>query len=473
MTDLPYNQSSQESILNYALQLVDKSLREVIGDGVINQKKLNKGNFGQLVEKHYFFKDLDSASQPDFLQAELELKTSSLRMLKKKGQLRAKERLSLNIINYEKLIEEDFITSSVYTKNKSMLLIFSLDDGKTPVLDRIIKLVGIWSFPAADLKVIERDWQFIKNKVIDGEAHTLSEGDTLYLGAARKGGKTSKPRPQPNSSILVNQRAFSLKPGYVNHILAKISGINDGSFGQIATEIDLEEKGYDIEQIVLDKFLPFYGRTPIEIAKTLNVTYNNVNKQMFSSLTKAILGVSSKQDVEEFSKAEITVRTVRINKTNLPCESTSFPAFVYEELVKEDSWELSKFNELLEKRFLFVFFKSNENCKKTKGENLFLDKVLFWNMPYIDREEAKLVWENTKKIIADGRIVKEVKPKRRETYFPKSGENRVAHVRPHATTTKEVYPLPTPDKLTKVTSYTRHSFWLNNTYIRDSIYLNS
>lgn len=473
MIDLPYDQSSQESILSYTLLIVGKSLREVIDLSNLDQNKLNKGGFGQILEKYYFYKELDSASQPDFLEAELELKTSSLQRLKTKGQLRAKERLSLNIINYEKLIEQDFINSSFYTKNKNMLLVFNLYDKNIALLDRIIKLVGIWSFPASDLKIIERDWQFIKNKVIEGEAHTLSEGDTLYLGAARKGSKTSKPRSQPNSSTLVNQRAFSLKPGYVNHILAKISGITDGSFGQIATEIDLEEKDYDIEQIAIDKFLPFHGKNPLEIAKSLNVTYNKKNKQMFSLLTKAILGVNSEQHIEEFSKADITVRTVRINNKNLPCESTSFPAFVYEELIKEDIWELSKFNELLEKRFLFVFFKSNGDCKKAKDENLFLDKVLFWNMPYVDREEARLVWENTKKIIADGRIVKEIKPNGRETYFPKSSENRVAHVRPHATTTQVVYPLPTPDKLTKVTSYTRHSFWLNNTYVRDSIYLDS
>ena len=48
MTDLPYDHYSKESILEYASQLVNKSLREVIGDSAINQKNLNKGNFGQI-----------------------------------------------------------------------------------------------------------------------------------------------------------------------------------------------------------------------------------------------------------------------------------------------------------------------------------------------------------------------------------------------------------------------------------------
>ena len=60
----------------------------------------------------------------------------------------------------------------------------------------------------------------------------------------------------------------------------------------------------------------------------------------------------------------------------------------------------------------------------------------------------------------------------RLTYFP-DVKNEVAHVRPHASTTKDVYPLPVPDQLTHATEYTKHSFWLNKSYIRDVIYKKS
>jgi len=465
MTDLPYNQSSQESILNYALQLVDKSLREVIDVSDLDQNRLNKGRFGQILEEYYFYKKLDSNSQPDFLEAGLELKSGAVKKLIKKGELRAKERLVLSIIDYNDLIRQKFKSSSFYMKNAQMLLVFHLHEKNTNVLDYIVKLVGIWAFPAEDLKVIEHDWQLIKSKVENGEAHTLSEGDTFYLGACTKGANASSTRSQPNSNIPAKQRAFSLKPGYVNHILAKLSGITDGSFGKLVTAPDLELAGYDIERIALDKFKPYYGKTPEDIADMLNVGYNPKAKHRFAMLTKEILGVSSKQEVEEFSKADITIKTVRIDDKNLPYESLSFPAFAYEAIVKEDSWELSEFNELLEKRFLFVFF-------KTTKQGLLLNKVLFWNMPYADRQEAKSVWLKTKQLIIDGNIVKKVEASNiRKTHFPKKSESKVAHIRPHATTTQDVYPLPVPDTLTKVTSYTKHSFWLNDTYLRDSIYM--
>lgn len=465
MTDLPYNQSSQESILNYALQLVDKSLREVIDVNDLDQNKLNKGRFGQILEEYYFYKKLDSNSQPDFPEAGLELKSGAVKQLIRKGELRAKERLVLSIIDYNDLVTQNFKTGSFYMKNSEMLLVFHLHEKNTNVLDYIIKLVGIWAFPAEDLRVIEHDWQLIKSKVENGEAHTLSEGDTFYLGACTKGANASSTRSQPNSNIPAKQRAFSLKPGYVNHILAKLSGITDGSFGKLVTAPVLELAEYDIEQIALDKFTPYYGKTPEDIADILNVVYKPKAKHRFAMLTKEILGVSSKQEVEEFSKADITIKTVRIDDKNLPYENISFPAFAYEEIVKEDSWELSKFNELLEKRFLFVFF-------KTTKQGLLLNKVLFWNMPYADRQEAKSVWLKTKQLIIDGNIVKKVEASNiRRTHFPKKSENKVAHIRPHATTTQDVYSLPIPDRLTKVTTYTKHSFWLNDTYIRDSIYM--
>ncbi len=465
MTDLPYNQSSQESIVSYAMQLVDKSLREVIDVSDLDQNSLNKGRFGQILEEYYFYKELDSNSQPDFPEAGLELKSGAVKKLIRKGELRAKERLVLSIIDYNDLVTQNFKTGSFYMKNAEMLLVFHLHEKNTNVLDYIVKLVGIWAFPAEDLKVIEHDWQLIKSKVENGEAHTLSEGDTFYLGACTKGANASSTRSQPNSNIPAKQRAFSLKPGYVNHILAKISGITDGSFGKLVTAPDLDLAEYDIEQIALDKFKPYYGKTPEDIAHMLNVGYNPEAKHRFAMLTKEILGVSSKQEVEEFSKADITIKTVRIDDKNLPYENISFPAFAYEEIVKEDSWELSEFNELLEKRFLFVFF-------KTTKQGLLLNKVLFWNMPYADRQEAKSVWLKTKQLIIDGNIVKKVEASNiRRTYFPKKSESKVAHIRPHATTTQDIYPLPVPDKLTKVTSYTKHSFWLNDTYIRDSIYL--
>lgn len=467
MINLPYDPSSKESILNYALRLVDSTLRESIDISTLDQNQLNKGGFGQILEKFYFYKELDSLSQPDFPEAGLELKSGAVKKLIKKGELRAKERLVLNIINYDELIDQNFEASSFYTKNAELLLVFHLHEKGTNVLDFIVKLVGIWSFPDEDLRVIKHDWQLIQRKVMNGEAHTLSEGDTFYLGACTKGANAKSVRSQPNSEIPAKQRAFSLKAGYVNHILAKISGVNDGSFGKIISTPELEQQDNDIEQLVISKFQPHIGKSPEEISQLLGSDYNERAKHRFAMLTKAIMGVSREKEIEEFSKADVTIKTIRINEKNLPCENLSFPAFSYKDLINESSWELSSFNQTLEKKFLFIFFKMQDG-------KLTLNRVLFWNMPYLDRQEAKQVWSKTKSLIQQGMVVKEVTEKQvYKTYFPKKSENRVAHVRPHARNRQDTFPLPFKDKLTGCSAYMKHSFWLNDTYIRDEIYLKS
>ncbi len=92
-------------------------------------------------------------------------------------------------------------------------------------------------------------------------------------------------------------------------------------------------------------------------------------------------------------------------------------------------------------------------------------------MPYADIQEAEKVWTKTKEIVAKGNIVKEIKNNIRYTNFPNKKFNSVSHVRPHAINAADTYPLPTKDKLTKANEYTKQCFWINNTYVRDRIYL--
>src|SRR5699024_8401326 len=116
--------------------------------------------------------------------------------------------------------------------------------------------------------------------------------------------------------------------------------------------------------------------------------------------------------IEEFEKADIQVKTVRINKNNLPKESISFPTFKYQELIITE-WEDSDFKNLLESKFFFVFYQID-------GKELVLKRAKFWNMPQDDIEEAKIVWDKTIDLILSGNIVRKItKGGIRRTYFPK------------------------------------------------------
>lgn len=458
---LPYNPKDKKSIIDYAKLLKGKTLRQVCDPSILKHNYTGKGNFGQILEKFYFGYDPNSKSEADFFEIGMELKSSPLKQLKN-NEYRSKERLVLSIIDYLKIVDQSFDESDFWKKNANILLIFYLHQAGFDILDYLIKLVDEWNFPNTDLEIIKKDWQLIKQKVADGKAHELSEGDTFYLGACTKGANALSVRKQPFSKIPAKQRAYSLKQGYVNHIIASIAGETKEVYGKLIPSVAVAKK-QTIEEIVISKFKPYYGKTIEQILTSTGVELNTTAKSFYANLTKAILGIELDKEIEEFEKAEVIVKTVRLKENNLPKEDISFPNFKYEEIIIEE-WDDSNFKDILEHKFLFVFFQFED-------EQLVLRKVKFWNMPYVDILEAEKVWAKTKDIVSKGKIVKEVIGTTRYTNFPNKSFNSVSHVRPHATNAADTYPLPTKDKLTKAKEYTKHCFWLNNTYVRDEIYL--
>lgn len=469
---LLYNPNDKDSIIEFAKLLIGKSVSTEYQDDILklNLSEKDKGQLGKVIEELYFQYKPNSNSSADFKEAGLELKSSGLKQLKN-NEFRAKERLVLNIINYLEIVKDDFEKDFITGKNAHLLLIFYLYQKGTSQLNSIIKLVGDWKYPEMDLEIIKKDWELIKGKVVAGKAHELSEGDTFYLGACTKGAKGGNFRKQPNSEFEAKQRAFSLKQGYLNHIIASIANEKQEVYGKLITSIEVAKKK-TIEEIAIEKFKDLIGKTDTEIVEffklgNINPKIKNYYSKISNKILKSIFDVPKNRKieeyVEEFEKAEIIIKTVRLKENNLPKEDISFPTFKYEELVEEE-WDESNFKEILEHKFLFVFF-------QFVGSELVLRKVKFWNMPFQDIEKAKEVWLKTKEIVSNGDIVKEIKLEKRYTNFPNKKFNSVSHVRPHAKNAHDTFPLPKQDKLTKLEAYTKQCFWLNNTYVRDEIYL--
>jgi len=115
--------------------------------------------------------------------------------------------------------------------------------------------------------------------------------------------------------------------------------------------------------------------------------------------------------------------------------------------IVNEEWDKSNFSEALERKFLFIVFQYDNN------DVLRFKKAMFWNMPYEDREEARRVWEFTKKQIIDGNADK----------LPGMKDSYVAHVRPHGQNSKDTTPTPDGRMLVK------KCFWLNRNYIAEKI----
>ncbi|MBN8581232.1 MAG: DNA mismatch repair protein [Anaerolineae bacterium] len=443
---LPYDDEDPISIEKYARTLLNRTLREVYQASQTYNMGA-RGALGQAVEKLHFKYQPNNIAAPDFPKAGLELKVTPIKTLKN-GELVAKERLVLNIIDFMVEHSKSWEESSFWQKNKRLLLMFYLHHDNAAIYDLYFRLIGIWDYPEKDLLIIKNDWKIIVNKIRNGEAHLISEGDTMYLGACTKGGGHGGDfRSQPFSSELAKQRAYSLKKKYLDIIIStwrKDKRLND--IEPIVKNVKDLSNEKSFEQLVIEKFAPYIGKSPTEITKALGVKINPNAKNFFSTLSLRVLGVKTKK-VEEFEKADITLKTIRLKHNNMPKEDISFPYFKYKEIV-EETWYESTFRSYLEKKFFFVIYKFNK-----KGE-LRLAKVMFWNMPARDIDSyAKLVWERTVEQINNNKAGD----------LPKKRENYACHVRPHGRNAKDTDETPNGVMLVK------KSFWLNSKYIRDQI----
>lgn len=439
MSVLKYDKTSPKSILEFARGLSGKSLSQVVEISHITENTSNRGDLGLLIEKYYFEHTPGSYAGPDFPEAGVELKTTGVKK-GKNGSYTAKERLVLKMIDFMSIIEEDWDSSSLLKKCNLMLLMFYMYDNKdTPVTKRRFVLDPIlFSIPEKDLPQIKSDWETIREKIKNGKAHELSEGDTFYLGACRKGagGLNEKLREQPNSEILAKSRAYSLKPKYVNLIINEMTS-------------EVSELGIDdtssFDDVTQQRFKPFLGKSIEEISSSLNFFKKSKNHKSFNhDLCMKILS-NGNSAVLELDKADIEMKTIRLQHNGKPKESMSFPSFKFMEIINEE-WEDSIFCERIERKFLLVVFQIGADGIER------LSRVGYWNMPYQDRLEAQRVWEETKKRVATD-----------ATKLPKQSESHVAHVRPKGKNGGDT--LPTPQGR----QFTKQCFWLNREYIADVV----
>ena len=461
---------SREEIEIISKSAIGKSINDILNEEVITieDKEANKGGLGQLVEKFLFGMENNSDSEPDFMPAGIELKVTPYRQIKN-GKLSAKERLVLNIIDYMSEYKNDFKSSHFWYKNNKIQLLWYLWETNKDKKDFIITHEKLLELEKnEDLKQIEEDWNLIIQKIKDGKAHEISEADTMYLGACCKGANALSVREQPFNDIPAIQRAFCFKNSYMTQLVRKYIG----DYSNV--EKILKGTSTTFNEFVNNVINKYKGKTQKELMKEFNLesTAKNINSMIISRM----FNVKSKlSETEEFQKAKIIPKTIRIEENGRIKESISFPYFKYTEIVNQD-WEDCDLKEELETtKYMFFIFKKENKEYVFKG-------IKLWNMPEMDIETSVMeMWKKTYDAIKTGNIVKEIKNYARTAEIimlkafddivkyikPGMSENEVCHVRPHGRNANDVCKLPVPDKLTGLTEYTKHCFWINNTYIRD------
>ena len=450
--NLNYNEKSIDSIMEYAEGLIGKTFGEIDKNERWGDNR-GKGNLGQVVEESYFGYDINSRAEADFSHVGVELKVTPFKVNKNKT-ISAKERLVLNIINYMEEYKKDFYESSFWQKNNKLLLVFYQWKKELDKKDYVVKDIMLHEFSEEDLVVIKDDWNTIVNKIKEGKAHELSEGDTNYLAACSKGVNRNSVRIQPFSNELAMQRAYSLKSSYMTSLIRKRLGVKDDEVVSI-----LKGTKMTIEQLLECKFEKFYGKSIDDICKELNVDIYAENgklpKNYVQMIVSRILGLTTNDlnKIEEFSKANIKFKTIRIEKNGKIKEHMSFPTFKYKEIIKEDWYNSNLRNLFEEQKYLFVVFRYDEN------NVLRLDKIKLWNMPISVLDTyVKDTWEETVRVIKEG-VKIEIKGRKTYDNLPGPKFNGICHTRPHAINSDDTYELPDGRKLVK------KCFWLDKDYI--------
>lgn len=480
-----YNSLDKDSIYEYAKNLKGKTFRDVCDEDdyfidkmadkttkweyEVSHENINrKGGLGEIIEERYFHYKADNTARADFPEAGVELKVTPYK-INKNGSISAKERLIISMINYMKVVDMDFYNSNAWEKLENILLVYYLWDSSIEQrLDYLIDFVYMFTPEGEDLKIIENDFYTIRQKVLDGKAHELSEGDTIYLGAATKSSNSQARTPQPFSDILAKPRAFSLKTTYMTYVLRNYILENK----QREDKIIKDKQIPSFEKYILDKIQNYQGRKDNELFQEFFGTDKASGKDRYSRLALEILGVRTK-NAEEFEKANIIVKSLRVEENNKIKESISFPYFRIMDLVYQEWEDSDVYQYFSQTKFLFVIYKK-------AGNHYYLQGGQFWNMPMSDIDgKLKEEWERARDIFKEGVqfTIKDANSPIKNN-LPKKRNTNILHVRPHAQ--KSVYLINgikygngrlerDADILPDGNQMTKQCFWLNNDYILNKI----
>lgn len=226
-------------------------------------------------------------------------------------------------------------------------------------------------------------------------------------------------------------------------------------------------------ELIVDKIDFYKGKSDKELCNLFGREYNN-NKAQWVDLAYRMLGIKSNR-AEEFQKANIVVKAIRLEENGVMRESSPLPTFRFKELVNQEWEESELYDYLLNTKFLFVVYKKSNNMYYLKGAQL-------WSMPQEDLDSTvREGWEEIKKVVKNGVILTPKETKTRvivQNNFPSKADNRIIHIRPHANKSYYVFSngmtlgngsINDTNELPDGRRMPTQSFWLNNTYIISQI----
>ncbi|MBX3134298.1 MAG: hypothetical protein KF689_13025 [Gemmatimonadaceae bacterium] len=435
--------ASEAEVLEHARKLKGKRLRDVIpASGRVSESKPgDKGAVGQLVERAFGL-PRSSDQRPDFGAAGIELKVVPLK--RSARSVRSKERTSVTMIDYGALVDESWPTAKVRKKLQKILFVFCYHVDKGNPLDTVIEATVLWTPQADLLPQLESDWSVVQQKVLDGLAHEISEGDGRVLGAATKGAGGGRLVDQPrNPAIRAKPRAWALKPALTTWLYEKERA---GKLPVVTLRDALKLKATEsFEDAVLRRLQAYEGRTLGQVAKQLNVPLSKAKSGAAVLVRRAIGVLDDKASIEEFRERGIQIKIVPISPAGRPYEAMSFPKFNHMEVWKEE-WEESDLLQQLNRMLIVPLVRS---ARKTPKEKQVWGRAFFWSPTADQLNGIECEWRDYCRRIQAGEA----------NQLPGASQTKYIHVRPHARDSRDTEQAP------RVGQVVKKCFWLNQDFI--------
>lgn len=258
------------------------------------------------------------------------------------------------------IINEEYEFSKLLFKNKKVLIIWYRYEDNTNYADMEIMDYQLYDL-SQDEEIIKNDFYIIKDMVVKGEAHNLSEGQTSYLGACTKGADSSKTRPQPNNKKEAKPRAFCLKNSYMTGIFRSLLFEN-----KINTEIATFKT---IEEYVFNILKHYMGKTQLEMYNMITGDdyTNKIPKNISKMISDRLIGKDEElEDKNElFKKTTYVIKNLPVYPNDEPVERMSFRNLRLSEF--EKNWEESDWKQYFEEVTLLVICFEVENNKVKNG----------------------------------------------------------------------------------------------------------
>ncbi|ALD66588.1 MutH/Sau3AI family endonuclease [Spiroplasma cantharicola] len=441
MDDKQYKQDLLE-VFEIAQKAIGKTLRELAGNNLDRIRYFdNKEKVKHVIQQAVFDIGLMSKMEYTFEDLQLELKPVALKY-NKYGELIVKERMVLNDIYYDEIVNETFKTSRFINKNQLLLIMTYIHDYEKDFLDYQIKDAFIIDISRQkEFFLIVNDWLAIQEKVKKGKAEDLNEGFTNILSASTKSQNRIDLKKQPYSNVLVRFRNYSFNINFLKEIISKKIRKID-YLNEIFEEKEVNDIS-DFKNEQIEEYLKSIIGT--DISSYTESKANQWHQMAFENYLK-----ENNKEMYDFIKVTNYKLIHKLtDNSNLQEQiSTNYELDPFE--ILNDEFEESTFyQDIILKTYIVIMI--------DKSNNQVLNFKLF-RLSDADIKKAQSVFYNARKEIQ--RIIAIGKTEEIEPNFTKIKDNLAIHLRKSKKANNTIYKVN--NKEFKIPSY---EFWINKDVI--------